>query len=76
METSNGTGILGSISLTVGEIGGDSNDSFLNLLSESILVWSIRDILCLGDLLHLEQDHGADLLGSEFLGLTQVVDLD
>lgn len=33
-------------------------------------------ILCFGDLLHLQKDHGRDFLRSEFLPLAEVVDFD
>ena len=43
VEARNGTGVLGGLTLVVVEVGGDGNDSLLNLLAE----------LGLGNLLHL-----------------------
>jgi hypothetical protein len=48
VEASDGTGILGSLSLTIVEIGGDSDDSAGDSLTE----------IGLSNLLHLGQDHG------------------
>ena len=45
VEASDGTGILGSLTLVVVEVGRDGNDSLLNLLAE----------LGLGNLLHLHK---------------------
>jgi len=66
VEASDGTSILGGLTLVVVEVGGDGDDSLLNLLAD----------LDLGNLLHLEEDHGGDLLGGEGLGLAEVLDLD
>jgi len=65
-ETSDGTGILGGLSLGVIEVSGDSDDSVVDGLSE----------VSLGDFLHLDEDHSGDLLSLELLGLTLEVDLD
>jgi hypothetical protein len=66
VEARNGTGVLGSLTLVVVEVGGDSDDGLLNLLAK----------LDLGNLLHLEENHGGDLLGREGLGLAEVLNLD
>jgi hypothetical protein len=66
VEASDGTGVLGGLSLVVVEVGGDGDDGLLDLLGE----------LGLGNLLHLDKDHGGDLLGRESLLLSEVLDLD
>jgi len=66
VEASNGTGVLGSLSLGVIEISGDSDDSRGDGLSE----------ISLSDFLHLGEDHGGDLLSLEFLLLALEVDDD
>jgi len=66
VQASNGTGVLGGLSLVVVEVGWDGNDGLLDLLAE----------LGLCNLLHLDEDHGGDLLGGEGLLLTEVLDLD
>ena len=84
VEASNGTGVLGGLTLVVVEVGGNGDDGLLNLLSE----------LGLSDLLHLwilsaiappcwcvrrsylDENHGRDLLGRELLGLAEVLNLD
>ena len=66
IETSNGTSILGGVTLSIVEVSGDGNDSLGDGLSE----------LGLSDLLHLDEDHGRDLLGGELLLLTLVLNLD
>ena len=66
VEASNGTGVLGGLTLVVVEVGGDGDDGLLDLLAE----------LGLSDLLHLDEDHGGDFLGRESLGLVEVLDLD
>lgn len=60
------TSILGGETLRVVEVSGDGDDGLLDLLAN----------LGLGDLLHLGEDHGGNLLGGELLGLAEVVDLD
>jgi hypothetical protein len=66
VKAGNRTGVLGGLTLVVVEVGGDSDDGLLDLLTE----------LGLGNLLHLGKDHGGDLLGRELLVLTEVLDLD
>jgi len=66
VKTRNGTSVLGSLTLSVVEVGGDSDDSLLDLLAN----------LGLSNLLHLGKNHGRDLLGGESLGLVEVRDLN
>ena len=65
METRDGSSVLGSLALRVVEVGRHGDDSILDGLSE----------VGLGSLLHLGEDHGADLLREELLALSEVVDL-
>lgn len=66
VQASDGTGVLGGLSLVVVEVGRDSDDGLLNLLAK----------LGLSNLLHLGEDHGGDLLGGESLGLAEVLNLN
>ena len=66
VQTGNGAGVLGSLSLRVIEVGWDSDDSRGDSLAE----------VSLSDLLHLAEDHGRDLLSLELLLLALKVDLD
>lgn len=66
VETGNETGVLGSLTLAVVEVGGDSDNSVVDGGAQ----------VGLGGLTHLGQDHGGDLLGSEVLGLALELDLD
>ena len=66
VETGDEAGILGSLTLRVVEVGGDSDDGVLDSLTK----------VSLGSLPHLGQDHGGDLLGGEGLGLALELDLD
>lgn len=66
VETGNETGVLGSLTLAVVEVGGDSDDGVVDGGSE----------VGLGGLTHLGQDHGGDLLGGEGLLLALELDLD
>jgi len=65
IETGDETSVLGGLTLAVVEVGRAGDDSLLDLLAEEGL----------GSLLHLEKDHGRDLLGLESLGLALVSDL-
>ena len=66
VETGNGTGVLGGLSLRVVEISGDSDDGVGDIFSK----------VSLGGVSHLGEDHGGDLFGEEGLGLALVFDLD
>lgn len=66
VEASNETGILGSLTLRVVEVGRDGDDSVVDGLTE------VR----LGGLTHLGEDHGGDLLGGEGLLLALELNLD
>jgi len=66
VESRDGSGILGGLSLGVVEISWDSDDGRLDGLSE----------VGFGDFLHLDQNHGGDFLSLEFLGLALVLDDD
>ena len=66
VETSNQTGILGSLALRVVEVCGDSDDSVVDGATK------VR----LGGLTHLGEDHGGDLLRGEGLLLTLELDLN
>jgi hypothetical protein len=57
VESSDGASVLGCLSLAVVEVRWDSDHSVLDLLTE----------VGLGNLLHLDQDHSADLLRGELL---------
>ncbi|GMR52836.1 hypothetical protein PMAYCL1PPCAC_23031, partial [Pristionchus mayeri] len=65
VEASDGTGVLGGLTLGVVEVSGDSDDGVLDGRSEEGL----------SGLLHLDEHHGGDLLGGERLVLSLVVDL-
>jgi len=64
IETSNGTGILGSLTLGVIEVSGDGDDSLLDGLTE----------VSFSDFAHLDEDHGGDFFSLELLGLTLELD--
>jgi hypothetical protein len=66
VETSNRTGVLSSLSLTVIEIGWDGDHNILDRGTEVVL----------SDGLHLLKDHSRDLLWSEDLLLTLDLNLD
>jgi hypothetical protein len=54
------------LSLRIIEIGRDSDDGILDFTAK----------VSLGDFLHLDQDHGGDLLGGELFDLSLESDLD
>jgi len=66
VHTSNGTGILGGLSLGIVEVSGDSDDGVGNFLSH----------VSLSDFLHLDEDHGGDFFSLEFLGFSLELDDD
>ena len=66
VETGNETGVLGSLTLRVVEVGRDSNDSIVDGATE----------VSLSGLTHLDEDHSRDLLRGELLGLTLELNLD
>merc|ERR1712172_465161 len=66
IETSDDTRVLGGLPLGVIEVGGDGDDSVLNLSAE----------VSLSSLLHFGEDHGGDLLWGESLGLVLVLALE
>uniref|UniRef100_A0A7S3NEG7 NAD-specific glutamate dehydrogenase n=1 Tax=Aureoumbra lagunensis TaxID=44058 RepID=A0A7S3NEG7_9STRA len=66
VETGDETGILGSLTLRVVEVGRNGDNGVVDSLAE------VR----LSSLTHLGEDHGGDLLGSEGLLLTLELNLD
>merc|ERR1719158_1633721 len=66
VDTSDGSSILGGLSLSIVEVSWHSDDSGLDGLAEE----------CLSDLLHFGEDHGGNLLSLELLGLSLVLDND
>ena len=66
VQTGNNTGVLGSLSLVVVEIGRDSNNGVGDLLAE----------VGLSNLLHLAENDGGDLLWGELLGFALDIDLN
>jgi hypothetical protein len=66
VEAGNETGILGSLTLAVVEVGGDSDNGVVDGGAK----------VALGRLAHLDEDHGGDLLGGEVLGLALELNLD
>jgi hypothetical protein len=66
VETCDETGILGSLTLRVVEVGRDGNNGVVDSLTE------VR----LSSLTHLGEDHGRDLLGGEVLLLALELNLD
>jgi hypothetical protein len=66
LETGDGTGILGSLTLGIVEVGGNGDDGVGDLLSE----------VGLSGLLHLGQDHGGNLFGGELPVLATMLDRD
>mmetsp|Transcript_39400 Transcript_39400/g.92147 ORF Transcript_39400/g.92147 Transcript_39400/m.92147 type:complete len:255 (-) Transcript_39400:123-887(-) len=66
VEARDGAGVLSGLALGVVEVGGDGDDGVDDLLSEEGL----------GGLLHLGEDHGADLLGGVHLLLALELDRD
>ena len=57
VHSSDGSSILGGLSLGIVEVSGDSDNSVGNFLAE----------VGLSDFLHLDEDHGGDLFSLEFL---------
>ena len=84
VESGNGTGVLGGLTLVVVEVGGDGDDSLLDLLAElglSNLLHLWGGLVAVPKLFfrriaYLDKDHGGDLLGGELLGFAEVLDLD
>ena len=65
-EASTGSGVLGGLSLSVVEVGRDSDDGMGHLLPQ----------VGLGGLLHLDQDHGGDLLSGKGLDALASINLN
>ena len=84
VEARDGTGVLGGLTLVVVEVGGDGDDSLLDLLAElglSNLLHLWGGLVAVPKLFfrriaYLDKDHGGDLLGGELLGFAEVLDLD
>ena len=66
IETCDDASILGGLSLGVIEVGGDSDDGIIDIMTK----------VGLSSFLHLEENHGRDLLGCEGLLLILVLHLD
>ncbi|EER32683.1 heat shock protein SSB1 [Candida tropicalis MYA-3404] len=66
VQTSNGTSIFGSLSLSIIEVSWDSNNSLFNFLTN----------LGFSNFLHLGQDHGGNFLWREGLGFVQVLNFN
>jgi hypothetical protein len=66
VETGDETGILGSLTLGVVEVGGDGDDSVIDCATK----------VSLGGLTHLDEDHRRDLLWGEDLLLALELNLD
>lgn len=84
VQASNSTGVLGSLTLVVVEVGGNGDDGLLDLLAELGLsnllhLQRLSVAAPLGEkscTAHLDENHGGDLLGREDLLLAEVLDLD
>ena len=66
VKAGNETGVLGSLTLRVVEVGRDRDNGVVDGTTE----------VGLGGLTHLSEDHGGDLLRGELLGLTLELNLD
>jgi hypothetical protein len=66
VKAGNHTSVLGSLALGIVEVGRDSDDGVLHLATK----------VGLGNLLHLDEDHGRNLLRRELLLLTLECDVD
>ncbi|GIX61526.1 NAD-specific glutamate dehydrogenase [Babesia caballi] len=66
LQTSDGTRVLGRLTLGVVEVRRHSDDGLVHLLTKVVL----------GDLLHLLENHGTDFLGGVVPDLVVVLDLD
>ena len=64
--TSDGSGVLGGLTLGVVEVSGDGDDGIGDRVAQ----------ISLGRFLHLGQDHGGNFFGIEGLVLVLVLDLD
>jgi hypothetical protein len=85
VETGNGTSVLGSLTLVVGEVSWDSDDGLSNLLAQLDFgnFLHLRGIIlafnCCAGLVsgaYLGEDHGRDFLWGEDLGLSEVLNLN